>query len=342
MSTKIRIAVDAMSGDLGPRIAIRAAEKFVAEERHCDIWLFGDEHQLRQFYKASRDPYHQINIVHCTEKVTMDDNPLQVIRHKKSSSMYQALSALAKGDVEASVSAGNTGALLVMAKHLVGMIKGIERPAICKSMPVQKGQTFMLDLGANINCTPEQLHQFALMASTLVMKTNFKNPAIDEDESEKPKVGLLNIGTEHTKGTELLQLAQTIFAQEKRFNYVGFIEANEIFSGNCDVIACDGFHGNIALKASEGTARFIGDKIQSALKGSFMVRIGLFLIWPVIKSLKLSLDPSLYNGASLLGLNKTVIKSHGSANKKAFLQAIRVAHEQALQNIPQKISSCLD
>jgi phosphate acyltransferase len=229
---------------------------------------------------------------------------------------------------------------LVMAKHLIGTLDGIDRPAICKSMPVNKGQTFMLDLGANINCTPEQLHQFALMASTLVTPGSKNNPAIDEDQL--PKVGLLNIGTEHTKGTDLLQQAQNLFAQEKRFDYVGFIEANAIFSGSCDVIACDGFHGNIALKASEGTARFINDKIQLALLGSFITRICLLLIWPVIKSLRHTLDPALYNGASLLGLKKTVIKSHGNADQKAFMQAIRVAYEQALQNIPQKIHSSLN
>lgn len=329
-----------MSGDLGPRVAILAAEKFIADERQCDIWLFGDEHQLRKFYKNSRDPYHQINIVHCTEKVTMEDNPLHVIRHKKSSSMYQALSFLAKGDVDASVSAGNTGALLVMAKHLIGTLEGIDRPAICKSMPVKKGQTFMLDLGANINCTPEQLHQFALMASTLVTRNCENNPAIEQDQL--PRVGLLNIGTEETKGTDVLQQTQNIFAQEKRFDYVGFVEANAIFSGNCDVIACDGFHGNIALKASEGTARFINDKIQSAFRDSLLARICVLLIWPVIKSLRETLDPALYNGASLLGLKKTVIKSHGNADKKAFVQAIRVAYEQALQNIPQKINSSLN
>ncbi len=329
-----------MSGDLGPRVAILAAEKFVADERQCDIWLFGDEYQLRKFYKSSRDPYHQINIVHCTEKVTMDDNPLHVIRHKKSSSMYQALSFLAKGEVDAAVSAGNTGALLVMAKHLIGTLEGIDRPAICKSMPVKKGQTFMLDLGANINCTPEQLHQFALMASTLVTQQNEHDPAIEQDQL--PRVALLNIGTEDTKGTDVLQQAQNIFSQEKRFDYIGFVEANAIFSGNCDVIACDGFHGNIALKASEGTARFINDKIQSAFHDSLFARVCALLIWPVIKSLRETLDPALYNGASLLGLKKTVIKSHGNADKKAFAQAIRVAYEQVLQNIPRKINSSLN
>lgn len=322
-----------MSGDLGPRVAIWAAEKFVAEQRNCDIWLFGDENQLKSFYKISRDPYHQINIVHCTEKVSMDDNPLHVIRHKKASSMYQSLLALAKEEVDATVSAGNTGALLVMSKHLIDTVKGIDRPAICKSMPVRNGQTFMLDLGANINCTPEQLHQFALMASTLV------DPERNADRL--PRVGLLNIGTEHAKGTELLQTAQTIFEQEKRFCYAGFVEANAIFSGDLDVIACDGFHGNIALKASEGTARFIGEKIQLAFRGNVLTRFTLLLLWPILNRLRQSLDPALYNGASLLGLKKTVIKSHGDANKKAFLQAIHVAHEQVLQDVPKKIASCL-
>ncbi len=322
-----------MSGDLGPRVAIWAAEKFVAEKRNCDIWLFGDENQLKSYYRISRDPYHQINIVHCTEKVSMDDNPLHVIRHKKASSMYQSLLALAKDEVDATVSAGNTGALLVMSKHLIDTLKGIDRPAICKSMPVRSGQTFMLDLGANINCTPEQLHQFALMASTLVDR--------EKNSDQLARVGLLNIGTEHAKGTELLQRAQDIFKQEKRFSYAGFIEANQIFSGEMDVIACDGFHGNIALKASEGTARFINEKIQRVCNGHLLGKLTCLLLWPILNRLRQSLDPAMYNGASLLGLKKTVIKSHGDANKKAFLQAIRVAYEQVLQEIPQKISSCL-
>jgi phosphate acyltransferase len=333
LSKKIKIAVDAMSGDLGPRVAIWAAEKFVAEKRNCDIWLFGDENQLKSFYKISRDPYHQINIVHCTEKVSMDDNPLHVIRHKKASSMYQSLLALSKDEVDAVVSAGNTGALLVMSKHLIDTLEGIDRPAICKSMPVKNGQTFMLDLGANINCTPEQLHQFALMASILV------DPAKNADQL--PRVGLLNIGTEHAKGTELLQSAQELFNLEKRFSYAGFIEANQIFSGDVDVIACDGFHGNIALKASEGTARFIGEKIQLAFRGNWLRRLTLLFLWPILNNLRRSLDPALYNGASLLGLKKIVIKSHGDANQKAFLQAIHVAHEQVLQEVPQKIGSFL-
>jgi phosphate acyltransferase len=177
------------------------------------------------------------------------------------------------------------------------------------------------------------LHQFALMASTLV------DP--DRNADRLPRVGLLNIGTEHAKGTELLQSAQELFKQEKRFSYAGFIEANQIFSGDMDVIACDGFHGNIALKASEGAARFIGEKIQLAFRGNFLRRLTLLFLWPILNTLRQSLDPALYNGASLLGLKKTVIKSHGDANKKAFLQAIHVAHEQVLQDVPQKIASCL-
>lgn len=320
-----------MSGDLGPRVAIWAAEKFVAEQNNCDVWLYGDENQLKQAYKISRDPLHQIHIVHCPDKVLMDDNPLHVIRHKKASSMYQSLSALAKGDVDAALSAGNTGALLVMSKHLIDTLNGIDRPAICKSMPVKSGQTYMLDLGANINCTAEQLHQFALMASTLI------DPERNADR--RARVALLNIGTEETKGTELLQAAQEIFKQEVRFEYSGFVEANAIFLGDCDVIVCDGFHGNIALKASEGTARFVAEKIQQVLAGNLLTKIALLFAWPILHKLRQTLDPSLYNGAILLGLKKPVIKSHGNADKKAFLQAIRVAHEQILQNTPAKIST---
>jgi glycerol-3-phosphate acyltransferase PlsX len=320
-----------MSGDLGPRVAIWAAQNFIASEPDTELVLFGDENQLKHFYKVSRDPLHQIHIVHCTERVTMDDNPLHAVRHKKHSSMYQSLQALADNEVDACVSAGNTGALLVMGKHLIGTINNIDRPAICKSMPVRRGQTLMLDLGANINCSAKQLHQFALMASLLV-------DSPETLEQIPASVGLLNIGTELSKGTDVLQETYELLNKDSRFRFTGFVEANAIFSGDCDVIVCDGFHGNIALKASEGTARFIADKIQSTLKSGWFGRLGLILTWPFLKKLRRSLDPSEYNGASFLGLKKILVKSHGDANQKAFLRAIKVAHEQALSNIPQRIS----
>ena len=321
-----------MSGDLGPRVAVSAALKFSAMFADVDLLLVGDEQQLLSLIakqlpakKLSQD---RIAIIHAADVVAMDEDPLAALRHKQNSSMWCALDAVKAGRADACVSAGNTGALLAMGKYLLKTFPGVERPAICKAMPSEKNPIYMLDLGANIHSSAEQLHQFALMGAVLAA-------------SPAPRVGLLNIGKEDAKGTDTIQAAQLLLRSDARLNYSGFIEANDIFSGDVDVVVCDGFHGNIALKSMEGTARFITGKIQrSFAKNWFNKMLGL-MIWPLLQQWSRELDPSMYNGASFLGLQKTLVKSHGNADKKAFLQALMVAREQVVQNVPARIQQQL-
>lgn len=320
-----------MSGDLGPRVAISASQKFVTQFPDVDLLLVGNEAQLLSLLPQSKKLHERITLVHAADVVNMHDDPLLALRQKKDSSMWIALDLLRNDDADACVSAGNTGALLAIAKFLIKTFPAIERPAICKSMPVEAGSTYLLDLGANINCPPEYLHQFALMGSVLAGASS----------EVSPRVALLNIGTEQQKGTDTLKAAQLLLQEDPRINYVGFVEANSIFAGAVDVIVCDGFHGNVALKASEGVARFIANKISKIVKQNVLSRVLGLLVWPLLKRLQRELDPSLYNGATFLGLQKTVIKSHGSADKKAFFQALIVAREQIIQQVPARIEQVL-
>ncbi len=320
-----------MSGDLGPRVAISASQKFVTQFPDVDLLLVGNEAQLLPLLPKSKKLHERITLVHATDVIGMHDDPLLALRQKKDSSMWIALDLLRNDDADACVSAGNTGALLAIAKFLIKTFPAIERPAICKSMPVETRSTYLLDLGANIDCPPEYLHQFALMGNVLA---GVSNDVI-------PRVALLNIGTEQQKGTDTLKATQLLLQADERINYVGFVEANEIFTGSVDVIVCDGFHGNVALKASEGVARFIANKISKIAKQNLFNRFLSLLMLPLLKRLQHELDPSLYNGASFLGLQKTVIKSHGNADKKAFLQALIVAREQVIQKVPARIQQVL-
>jgi glycerol-3-phosphate acyltransferase PlsX len=319
-----------MSGDLGPRVAISAAQKFTSLFADVDLLLVGDEQQLLAFASAKKLSKQRISILNATDLVTMDEDPLQVLRNKKNSSMWLTIESLKNNLADACVSAGNTGALLAIGKYLLKTFPGIERPAICKAMPVEQGQTYLLDLGANTNCSAAHLYQFALMGNVLASaaKTN-------------PRISLLNIGTEATKGTDVIKTAQDLLQVDSRLNYCGFVEASNIFSGEMDVIVCDGFHGNVALKTIEGTAHFIAKKIQRAFKRNWLARAAGIIIWPLLKHLRAELDPSMYNGASFLGLQKVLVKSHGNANKKAFLQALIVAREQVIQQVPARIQQAL-
>ncbi len=320
-----------MSGDLGPRVAISASQKFVTQFPDVDLLLVGNEPQLLSLLPPVKKLHERITLVHASDVVSMHDDPLFALRHKKGSSMWMALDLLRNDSADACVSAGNTGALLAIAKHLIKTFSAIDRPAICKSMPVDAGATYLLDLGANINCAPEHLHQFALMGSVLASAS----------AEMAPRVALLNIGTEQQKGTDILKAAQLLLQSDERINYAGFVEANNIFTGAADVIVCDGFHGNIALKASEGVARFIANRIAKLIKKNVLNRVLCLLLLPLLKRLQHELDPSLYNGASFLGLQKTVIKSHGSADEKAFMHALMVAREQVIQQVPLRIQQAL-
>lgn len=319
-----------MSGDLGPRVAISASKKFLQSYPDVDLVVFGDTQELGRFLPKKPKDLQRISLIHCDEKVEMADDPLVALRQKKQSSMWKAVESLVDADIAACVSAGNTGALLAIGRYLLKTFEGIDRPAICKSMPVKKGYTLMLDLGANISVGAEQLYQFALMGSVLASL-----------EVDNPSIALLNIGSESIKGTEEIQKAQQLISQDSELNYVGFIEANQIFLGEVNVIACDGFHGNIALKTSEGLAQLIGNKLKELFSGSVFGKVAALLIWPLLTKLRKEMDPALYNGASFLGLKKVLVKSHGNANKKAFYHALVVAYEQAKNETPSKIEAAL-
>lgn len=320
-----------MSGDLGPRAVISALEKFLDLHPEVDVTIVGDQALLQPLLLKSRRLFNSTTLVHAPDTVSMDDDPITALRKKKNSSMWRALECLRAEDADACVSAGNTGALLAMSKHLIKTFPDIDRPAICKSMPVANGLTYLLDLGANIDCAPFQLHQFALMGAALA-----EIMGIDH-----PRVALLNIGIESQKGPEVLQEARNLLSSDNRINYVGFVEPNDIFTGKEHVIVCDGFHGNIALKASEGAARFISKKIASTVQRNLLNKFLFKISASLFNQLREELDPSLYNGASLLGLKKTVIKSHGGADQKAFMHALLVAREQVMLQVPERIATQL-
>lgn len=325
----IRIAVDAMSGDLGPRVAILAALQLARVHAELELILVGDRAQLEALLPSQYPS--TINIHHAADVVAMTDDPRTALRRKRESSMWLALELVQQRAADACVSAGNTGALMAMSRFLLKTLPGIERPAICKAMPVISGQTYMLDLGANHQCTVQQLHQFALMGQALARADGIDNP----------KVALLNIGVERGKGSELVIHAHEVFEADGRLNYVGFIEADAIYSGSAHVIVCDGFSGNIALKASEGAARLINHKIELSLAEHWSYRFLASLVRPLVARWRRELNPGTYNGALFVGLNKTVIKSHGSADQVAFYQAIEVAMEQVRTPVSATIEKAL-
>lgn len=326
----IRIAVDAMSGDLGPRVAIAAAVEAVASFPELELLLVGDESQIQSLMTTEQfNP--RLQIIHAPDVVTMDEDPLLALRHKKQSSMWRALSLVREGAADACLSAGNTGALLAMSKYLLKTFPSIDRPAICKSLPVVQGHSYMLDLGANLKCDAQQLHQFALMGSVLALALS----------SNEPRIALLNVGKESNKGTAEIKAAHDMLLADERLHYIGYIEGDEIYSGIAEVIVCDGFSGNIALKSSEGVARLIRKKITHSFAKNWYSRILGLLVRPVLRQLRTELDPATYNGAIFLGLQSVVVKGHGSSDQQAFLSALVVAKNQVTQKTPERIQQKL-
>lgn len=328
----IRIAVDAMSGDLGPRTAILAALKLVRDESNLHIVLVGAQTELQNLLAEFNSP-SSISVHHAPGRVSMDDDPRAALRHKQDSSMWQALALVQRGEADACVSAGNTGALMAMSRFLLKTLPGIQRPAICKLMPVTQGYCYMLDLGANTQCTAEQLHQFALMGNSLA---NFKQSVAGLNG--KPRIGLLNVGVEAGKGNDLVRAADVLLRADERLNYIGFVEADGIYQGAAEVVVCDGFSGNIALKASEGVARLITYKIEASLKRHWWSRLLAGFTYPLLRVWRSELNPAAYNGAIFVGLQKPVIKSHGSAGQLAFAQAIAVALDQVREPLDHGIA----
>ena len=332
MSHDISIALDAMGGDAGLEMVVPAAITALNDHPDVGIILVGDETRLAAAVAAAGAADNQRLIIHhASQKVEMDELASSALRNKKDSSMRVALNLVKNGAADACVSAGNTGALMATSRFVLKMLPGIDRPAICTSLPSMTGHTWMLDLGANVDCDTEHLFQFALMGSVL---------ADAVDGNQEPRVGLLNIGEEEIKGNEQVkEAAQLLMATIP--NYAGFAEGDDIYKGNFDVIVCDGFVGNVSLKTSEGVAKMIAEFIKQEFSRNIFTRLAGLCAMPVLKAFKKRIDPRRYNGASLLGLRGIVIKSHGSADALAFANAIKVAVLEVRENVPERITSQL-
>ncbi len=329
MTAGLIIAVDAMSGDHGADVAVPAALDVLAATPDLQLLLVGRGDVLRPL--AGEPLPARCSIVEASEVVAMDERPRDAIRRKKDSSMRVAVNLVKKGEATACVSAGNTGALLATARFVLGMIPGIDRPAIVSAVPTAHGHTVMLDLGANPDCSADHLVQFAVMGSVI---------ATDLHGIDRPRVGLLNIGEEDIKGTDEIREAHRRLAAAP-INYAGFVEGDDIFSGDVDVVVTDGFTGNVALKTMEGVARFIGGVMREEFTRSPLRKIGGLAAAPSLKALRSRLDPSAYNGASMVGLAGVVIKSHGGANRAAFASAVRVAVTEARKGVPDQIGELM-
>lgn len=337
---KITIAIDAMGGDFGPEVTVPAAIKFLSQlkhsQQHC-ITLVGIEEQIlpfvRQYKGESLLASQRLNIHSASEVVEMDEAPAHALKRKKDSSMRVAINLVKEDQAQACVSAGNTGALMATARFVLKTIAGINRPAICSTMPCQdpKNTVHMLDLGANVDSSPETLVQFAVMGSVL---TEFV------DTKKSPKIALLNVGAEDIKGSEKVKAASTLLT-DSDLNYVGYVESDEIFSGKVDVIVCDGFEGNVALKASEGAATMIFNVLKEEFKRSWVTKLAALISKPVFNSMKDRLDPRRHNGATLIGLNGIVVKSHGGTDTFGFLHAIEEASRQAEMDVISHIGETI-
>jgi glycerol-3-phosphate acyltransferase PlsX len=320
-----------MSGDLGADVVVRAAAASLEKHTDVDLILVGDKDELSGLVTRIIGDDARLRIEHATQVVSMSDAPRDAIRHKKDSSMRVAIDLVKSGDAAACVSAGNTGALMATAKFVLKMLPGIERPAILAELPAIGGSLYMLDLGANTLGTAEQLFQFAVMGSIV---------ASDLMDIESPRVALLNIGAEDTKGHDTVKDAASLLSASS-LNYAGFIEGSELFSGKTDVVVTDGFTGNVALKTMEGTVGLVRHYVKRGFTRNLMAKIQAILAGPVLRRIALDTDPRNYNGATLVGLNGIVIKSHGSADSYAFQQAIDTAVVEVQNGVPQQIGNLL-
>lgn len=330
-----------MGGDHGPAVTVAAALSFIAAERNAELILVGNEAVIAAELKKHRGDLSgnagsRIRIVHASEVVAMDDSLEVALRRKKDSSMRVAIRLVKDGEAQACVSAGNTGALMAVSRYLLKTIPGVHRPAICAIIPNQSGgPTYMLDLGANVDCEPQHLHQFALMGSVLVAAM---------EGIVRPTIGLLNVGEEDIKGNDCVKrTASLLRADHQRgvLNFYGNVEGNNIFEGTTDIVVCDGFVGNVTLKASEGLGRFIKTVLATELKSSPLNMLGALLARGALKAISRRINPSRYNGASLLGLRGLVFKSHGSADKYGYEWAIRRAYDAANNDVLSRISQTI-
>lgn len=320
-----------MGGDHGPSVVVPAAFRALSQYPNLKLILVGQEEALGPEIGRHGATSGRLMVKHASQTVPMDELPSRALRTKKDSSMRVAINLVKDGVANACVSAGNTGALMATARFVLKTLPGIDRPAIISALPTKVGFSHMLDLGANSDCRPEHLVQFALMGSTLVRAVH---------NIDRPRVALLNIGAEEIKGNEPVKQAAKLLS-ESDLNYVGYVEADQIFQGAADVVVCDGFVGNVALKAMEGTAGMVAYYLRREFRRNLLTRLAALAAAPVLRSLRSTVDPRRYNGASFLGLQGLVIKSHGSADKLAFANAIRVAIMEVEHNVLQRIDRYL-
>lgn len=319
-----------MGGDFGPPVTVPASLEILANNPTVRLILVGDETVLQQHLRSHHYDADRLTLQHASQQVEMDELPSHALRTKKDSSMRVAINLVKEGKAQACVSAGNTGALMATARFVLKTLPGIDRPAIISKFPTlnPNKNVRVLDLGANVDSTPEILMQFAIMGSVL---------ASAADNVEKPQVFLLNIGEEEMKGNELVKQTANLLANNPVINYAGFIESDVVHKGEADLVVCDGFVGNVMLKTTEGTARFIGILMKEAFTRNIFTKLAGLMVKPVLKSFIKRIDPGRYNGATFIGLNGTVIKSHGGANATAFVRAIEEALIEVERNVLDRI-----
>lgn len=325
----ITIALDCMGGDHGVQVTVPGALDFIERAADAQVVLVGIPDAIEAELKRRRAKTGgRIRIEAATELVAMDEAPAAALRSKRDSSMRLAIDLVKSGQADACVSAGNTGALMAMSRFVLKMLPGIERPAIASFLPTQRGRTCVLDLGANVDCTAEHLLQFGVMGSSLASAV---------EHVERPTVGLLNIGEEEIKGNDVVKQAAELM-RESSLNFYGNIEGTDIYKGTTDVIVCDGFVGNVALKTSEGLAQMLAMYLRQEFGRNLFTKLSGAMALPVINAFRRRVDPRRYNGASLLGLKGIVVKSHGSADRLGFYFAIERAYEEAQNDMLHGIS----
>lgn len=319
----MRIALDAMGGDYAPAVTVEGALETVREHKDLEIILFGDEEQLKRELRGKKYPHNRIHIQHTSQVVGMHESPITALRKKKDSSIKKAVDAVKNNEADAVVSAGNSGVAMAAALFILGKSEGVDRPAIAATMPTLKGTFVLLDAGANVDCKAENLLEFALMGSAYC-KTILERP--------NPKIALLSIGEEDTKGNEL---TKEVFHMLKAsdLNFIGNIEGKDMFLGHADVVVCDGFIGNVVLKTTEGLAEAIMKMLKREISGISVGRVGYLLMKPAIRNFKKKTDYAEYGGAPLLGINGTCIISHGRSSARAIRNAIQVAMEFSLKSV---------
>jgi glycerol-3-phosphate acyltransferase PlsX len=326
----ITVAVDCMGGDHGPHVTVPAALEFQRGRGATDLVLVGLRDAIEaELVAHGASPGPRLRVHHACEVVAMDEPPAQALRYKKDSSMRVAANLVKSGEAHACVSAGNTGALMAISRFVLKTLPGIDRPAIATVLPnVRGGYTYVLDLGANVDCTPEQLMQFGVMGAMLVAAVEHK---------ERPTVGLLNIGVEDIKGNDTVKQAADLL-RASGLNFYGNVEGDDIFRGTTDIVVCDGFVGNAVLKASEGVAQMMATTLREEFTRNPLRRIAALFAVPVLDAFRRRMDHRRYNGASLLGLRGVVIKSHGSADAYAFGQALKRAVDEVQNDVVKRIT----